>query len=97
MSRLSRLKNLLVGRTRLKARKGRWIQVIAKVEPHWANRRSVAYSNAQGVGNVIKVTLLIGTLLAAKLGRPLFPMDQAVKHVMPGIKNVTCIVEHGKA
>src|SRR5258707_14658790 len=80
----------------LRAGKRRWIEVISKIEANWSDWRLVAYTNPNGVGNVVVVTLCRGGGLQASLGIFLLPALQIIQHIAPIGEDVAGVVKYGK-
>lgn len=75
--------------------KHRWIQVIAHIQAHWSNRRTIAYTAPDRVGKVIKVTFPGGTYIA--LGCPLCKAEEAGNNVPGRGKDIPGIMKQNTA
>ena len=84
-------------RNGLKTRKCRRIQVISQIESHRAYRRFVAYTNSNGIGNVIVIALGRCTLLKTELRIFLPPVHQTVNHVISVSKDIPRVVKDCQA
>ncbi len=81
----------------LPTRKGGRIQIVSEIEAHWAHRSLVSHPDSDGVRDVVVVTLAGGGLLQTEPWAFLAPAQQVVEHVMPVGKDVSGIMEDGKA